>query len=249
MSTTPKMAPPSIAELTRGYLDRSSAQPSEASDGLFEPYEVSASFRPEPRMAWNEAQVAFALFSTGVSETPIPTGWDGLVQRRDSIAAVACCVGNFPQMLQDMGPLMSIDNLTTLRPSPTSATGGEPKANGTWSELVVRAGVARLEGDFDAADQLLNAAQSGSKGEVADLIANERAALAWHRGKCDEAIKIWSSLPESPAVALNRGMAALFSGKAADAVAPLKAALEGFSTESGWHHLASLYLALAQIRN
>ena len=45
-----------------------------------------------------------------------------------------------------------------------------------------------------------------------------------------------------------RGMAALFLGRAAEAVEPLKAAIAGLPETSAWHHLGCLYLALAQAR-
>lgn len=246
-NTSSKRTPPSIAELTRGYLERCVTRPVDVpTAGLFEPYEVSASFRPEPRMAWNEARFGLTLADThqSTSEMAMPNDWNTLVQRRDTIAAVACCVGNFPQLLQDIGPLMSVDDLTMFRPDVPGLPTSEPKLTGTPTERIVRAALARLEGDFDAAQTWLDSIDDDT---MTSLIANERAAVAWHRGDWDTAIAIWNDLPESPMIAFNRGMAALFSGNVTGAIASLGIAVDGLPAESGWQHLANLYLALARI--
>ncbi len=78
--------------------------------------------------------------------------------------------------------------------------------------------------------------------------ANEEAALAWHRGRPEEAAALWQEQPESLPVLFNRGMAALFLGRPGEARAPLSAAIARLPEDSGWHHLACLYLALAEMR-
>ena len=76
--------------------------------------------------------------------------------------------------------------------------------------------------------------------------ANETAALAWHRGHPDEALKLWQAQTPSVPVLFNRGMAALFLGKFADARAALSEAVKQLPEGNGWHHLGHLYLSLAQ---
>jgi len=53
-------------------------------------------------------------------------------------------------------------------------------------------------------------------------------------------------LPDSVPILFNRGMAALFLDRPADARAALRTAVEKIPESSGWHHLGRLYLALAE---
>jgi tetratricopeptide (TPR) repeat protein len=76
-------------------------------------------------------------------------------------------------------------------------------------------------------------------------VANEEAALLWQRGEHAEAARRWGQMPDSVPVLFNRGMAALFLGRPADARAALRQAVERLPEASGWHHLGRLYLALA----
>ena len=76
-----------------------------------------------------------------------------------------------------------------------------------------------------------------------------RAALLWHRGRCEEALAAWTALPDSPAVHFNRGMALLFLGRAAEARPMLAEAVAALPESSGWNALAQLYLALAEIHD
>src|SRR5438270_863579 len=78
----------------------------------------------------------------------------------------------------------------------------------------------------------------------AALRANEEAALLWHRGRYEDAAKMWQTQEDSTAVLFNRGMAALFLGRAADAVTPLTEATRRLPETDAWHHLGRLYLAL-----
>ncbi len=103
--------------------------------------------------------------------------------------------------------------------------------------------VARL---FDAAERLLR----GLKDLPAvwqPVLANEQAALAWQRGDA-RAVGAWQSQPESVPVLFNRGMAALFLGESAEARACLGRAAAQLPEDGPWHHLARLYLALAEMR-
>jgi hypothetical protein len=78
-------------------------------------------------------------------------------------------------------------------------------------------------------------------------LANEEAALAWHRGDCDRAAELWAKLPQSAPACFNRGMSALFRDDAARARAELTQAVSFLPEDDAWHHLARLYLALAGI--
>ena len=72
--------------------------------------------------------------------------------------------------------------------------------------------------------------------------------MRWAQGKPEKAIALWESLPETPAVLFNRGMAALFLNATAKARDLLKKAVAQIPESDGWHHLGRLYLALAEMR-
>ena len=55
-------------------------------------------------------------------------------------------------------------------------------------------------------------------------------------------------MPDNVVTHFNRGMAQLFLGRNAEAVASLTAAVAGLPETSAWHHLGQLYLALARGR-
>src|SRR5437764_1294252 len=76
----------------------------------------------------------------------------------------------------------------------------------------------------------------------------EEAALAWHAGRREEAARLWAGIEGSVPALFNRGMAALFLGKPAAAVAPLRQAVAQLPESSSWHHLGQLYLTLAEMR-
>jgi tetratricopeptide (TPR) repeat protein len=106
----------------------------------------------------------------------------------------------------------------------------------------------RLAKEFDRAEQLfLKEAQVPPEWQSA--CANERAALAWHRGHTQEALASWQSQEENIPVLFNRGMACLFLNKRADARACLQKAVDQLPEDGTWHHLSRLYLALAEMRS
>ena len=84
------------------------------------------------------------------------------------------------------------------------------------AHLLLAAGVLRLARHFDEAQDLLRAAAS-LPAEWQPVRANEEAALAWHRGAADEAAALWQAQPASVPVLFNRGVAALFLDRPAEA--------------------------------
>src|SRR5439155_100188 len=104
-------------------------------------------------------------------------------------------------------------------------------------------------GNFDRAARLLKDHSAEVPAEWKAAWKNEEAAVAWHAGRREEAATSWASCDGEYVPALfNRGMAALFVGKPADAVAPLKQAVSKLPESSSWHHLGRLYLTLAEMR-
>jgi hypothetical protein len=171
--------------------------------------------------------------------------------------AVAMAAGNFPQRVKDVHPLLTRPDPTDLRPTGTEAPVPGLSGLRTWvvreakkgtpEATLLAAGVARALGEQDWAGELLADAEAGCAGGLRAVWENERAALLWHRGRCDKALTEWTAMADTPAVLFNRGMAQLFLGKPSDAKATLTKALAALPEASGWNALAKLYLAVAEI--
>lgn len=240
--TSPITSPttqPSLQDLMVRFLaNRSDAALAavESGEGEVEPHEVAAGFRVDPRAAWTDATNNITA-ATG----SLPPDWATLVSQPAPAFAVPMAAGNFPQRVRDLHPLLTKFEPAELRPSgsqhPTTGLAGLRNwiAKNT-TQPVLAAGLARLIGDFDTAEKLL----------PADA-ANERAALLWHRGRCEEALAAWTAMPDSPAATFNCGMALLFLGRVAEAKPALAAAVAAIPEESGWNALARLYLSVAEI--
>ena len=238
--TTSMSTQPSLEDLMVRFLaSRSDAATAavEHGGGEVEPYEVAAGFRVDPRAAWNDA--TNQLKAAAVQPPP---DWSQIVNQSAAVFAMPMAAGNFPQRVRDLQPLLGEFKPAALRPgeapAPLPGLAGLRNwiAKNAANHPVLAGGLARLIGDFDNAERLL----------PADA-ANERAALAWQRGKCEAALKAWNAMPESPAVLFNRGMALLFLGKIAEAKPALNQAIAAIPEASGWNALARLYLAVAGI--
>lgn len=246
-NTANTSAQPTLEDLMVRFLAaRSDAATAavEPGEGEVEPYEVAAGFRVDPRAAWTDAT---ALFTTGGQApaspvVPLPNDWATLVNQPVVAFAVPMAAGNFPQRVRDLHPLLTRFNPAELRPAinqqPLPGLIGMRSwiAKNATTQPVFAAGLARLIGDYDTADTLIPAAD-----------ANERAALLWQRGRCEEALAVWSGLPETPVALFNHGMALLFLGRIAEAKSVLARAIAAIPETSNWNALARLYLAVAEI--
>ncbi|MFM8270800.1 MAG: hypothetical protein ACKODX_00475 [Gemmata sp.] len=241
-ATTPSNHPSIEALMTRFLANRSDASAVEPGESEVEPYEVAAGFRVDPRAAWLDATSHLTTATAGT--VPLPPEWATLVGQPSSAFALPMAAGHFPQRVKDLQPLLTRfkpDELRpagTLGPLPGFASLRAWLAKNGSAHPRVAAGLARTLGDFDTAAGLL-AGVSGA--------ANELAALNWQTGACAEALATWDALPESPAVHFNRGMARLFLGRTAEARDPLQKAVDAIPETSGWHALARLYLAVAEV--
>lgn len=231
---------PSLEDLTVKFLaSRSDAAAAavEPGEGEVEPHEVAAGFRVDPRAAWTDATT-----NTPAAPVQLPPDWAALVNQPAATFAVPMAAGNFPQRVRDLQPLLNKFTPAELRPSrertPLPGLAGLRGwiAKNRTTQPILAAGLSRLIGDFDTASDLL----------PADA-ANERAALLWQRGECEAALAAWATMPESPEVLFNGGMALLFTGKITDAKAALARAVAAIPEASGWNALARLYLAVAEI--
>jgi hypothetical protein len=247
-------AQPTLADLmTRFLASRSDAAAAavESAGSEVEPHEVAAGFRVEPRTAWADATALLP----GTSAPP--TDWAALVGLPVSVYAVPMALGNFPQRVKDVSPLLGRFDPTALRPSTVATPAPGLSGLRTWvvreakkrtaESALLAAGVARAAGELDWAAELLADAEPLCTGDDRARWENERAALAWHRGDAADALARWEAMPDSPAVRFNRGMTLLFLGRYAEARTELTAAVEALPEGSGWRDLAELYRTLAEI--
>jgi hypothetical protein len=223
----------------------------------------------DPRLAWQEALAAAALLQPAIPvKWIVPPEWPALVAQQEPAVALAFCLGNFPQLVRNVHPLLTREPMA-LRDGPHQPL--NLPALGAWAakdhdapHRLLAAAVLRLAGHLDRAEERL--AMTPSE-EWRALHANEVAALAWHRGQTDKALTLWRQAPDSAPVLFNRGMAALFLGHSlsgagggersehtpaerakSEAVAALREAVAILPESSPWHHLGQLYLALAMTR-
>ena len=117
-----------------------------------------------------------------------------------------------------------------------------------YPHLLLALGTLRLAKHFDAADALIRAHDADVPTPWRAGWENEKAAVAWHAGRHDDARIIWEALEPTVPVLFNRGMAALFVGETSIAKQHLSAALAKLPTSSAWHHLGRLYVTLADLR-
>lgn len=245
---------PTLEQLMAGYLRR---QAEAAEQGLASveggevfPYDAGPVQPVDAKIAWDESLVALSDFGLSGQPTKAPAGWVNLVAQAEPQVAIAFCVGNFPQLVRDFHKLLQHADLPALRPSPAAAT-SDPKlsewaaAASGWPQTIVALGAMRLSRDFDAADRLATQNVPAAWQSAWD---NELAALAWHRGRYDDAIAQWTTQRPSLPVRFNLAMASLFSGQAKSARAGLEAVVGELPESSAWHHLARLYHTLAALR-
>jgi hypothetical protein len=256
------MAPdtPPIADLLARFLSRQAdarnAGIPETPVSEVQPFEAAAFPMVEPRTAWSEAAQAIQMLDPQnvVASVKPPADWAGMVSSPMELLAVPFAAGNFPQLVRDLPTLIKTTKRTDLQPkAPTTNTAPGLE---TWASQAIRRrefpaalmaiGALRLAGDPNA-KVMLEELRPHVPARWASAFANEEAALAWQTGDAGAANEIWSRLPESAPTCFNRGMAALFSDKPAEARAALTQAITMIPEDNAWHHLARLYLALSQM--
>ena len=255
---------PQLSELFLNFLNRpvnaESLHAEVAALGKVEPHEVAVGFRAEPRMAWQEGMEAItSQIPAAQVATASPSEWAGMVVRHSSLPALPFAVGNYPQRVRDLTILVQAKDLGKLRPhgeqtelhsAPGSIRSWVAKQmqKGDTAVGLAAVGVLRAAQDFDLASEYLQTLIKHAKPEWEAVLANEEATILWHRGKAEEAFARWNALPETSVILFNRGMAALFLDRPAVAHESLTKAVKGFADSSAWHHLASLYLAVSEMR-
>jgi hypothetical protein len=253
---------PSLADLMARYLDRQTrahtAGLGAAETAEVVPFEATPVQPVDPRVAWDGAVAALHLFHQGAETDSlrVPAEWPALVSAYEPVVALACCVGNFPQLVRNFYPLLHETDLTGLRPTaarPLPAPGlvasaDEQAAKGEFPGVLLALGLLRLAREFDRAAELVERQRAKVPSTWRAAWANEEAALTWHRSQAEEALALWQAQKESAPVLFNCGMAALFLGRPAEGRAALVRAVDQVAEDNPWHHLGRLYLALAEMR-
>lgn len=250
---------PNLGDLLARYLEKQAdaqAVGITTFDGEVIPYEVGPLQPLDPKLAWDEAQAVLTFHGKASSaRRQAPPHWAQLVSSHESIVAIAFCVGNFPQLVRNFHQVLTQPNLSEIQPdagrpvavdlSSYVAEAGQKKQ---YPQMLIALGALRLAKQFDAAAEFIRTQDASIPAEWRNAWENEKAALAWHAGRSEEARKIWDSLEPTAPVLFNRGMAALFARDSAAANQHLTAAVAQLPPSSAWHHLGRLYLTLAELR-
>jgi tetratricopeptide (TPR) repeat protein len=248
---------PDLARLLAQYLKReaASAPASACLPGEVVPHEASLAQPLDPRLAQEGAASVFRYYqpespSLGVQ---FPPEWQSLVANVEPQLGVPFAAGNFPQLVRDLQSLFRGHDNAGANSNPAAGSPAGSLMN--WAARqqepfgqLLAAGLLRLGRYFPQADETLARAERRLPRELLPALTNERAALAWHRGETEQAAELWMHQPPGVPSLFNRGMAALFLGRAAEARPPLRQVVAQIPEADPWHHLGQLYLALAEIR-
>jgi hypothetical protein len=221
--------------------------------GLVEAYDAVPVRPVDPELAWNDArQVACHFPELAQEQWEVPPVWAMVVAAQEPAIDLALCLGNFPQMVRHLQPLLSGEDLGKLcreqpqgRPLEVAECLQWAQQTNTRTRRLLAYAVGRLARQFPQASDILTQLVSDCRTPGwQTLLANEQAALAWHRGDREEALGQWRTQEESVPVLFNRGMAGLFLGDRAEAHSSLSRAALALPESGPWHHLGQLYLAL-----
>jgi hypothetical protein len=252
-------AQPSLSDLFARYLGRQAAAHAEglapADGGEVMPFDAVPVQPVEPRLAWAEAVAVLGALNlpADAGACPVPPEWPALVASHEPEVALPFCLGNFPQMVRHLPALLHAPDGGPRLPTARGAAvpgliewAERTAGGGKYPQALLAVGVLRLAREFDAAGGLLRSLKTMPP-SWQGVRANEEAALAWQRGDLEQATASWRSQAESVPVQFNRGMAALFQGQPTEARPFLAQAAAQLPDDGAWHHLARLYLALAEM--
>jgi hypothetical protein len=253
MSDTSSGKPLSPAELFTQYLQRQAAAQAEGlgfaeTPDAVEPHDGVPVQPVDPKRAWEDALAVLPHLAANAPSLGVPPEWPALVAAQEPAIAVPFCLGNYPQMVRHLHPLLG-SHLPALRAATsrqaTPALRDWALRTRSYPQVLLAAAVLRTAGDFDTAAELLRA---DAPAQWQALRSNELAALAWQRGDTASALQQWQALGDSVPVLFNRGMAHLFLGERRQGAELLRQVVARLPETSAWHHLAQLYLALAGVQ-
>jgi tetratricopeptide (TPR) repeat protein len=265
MPTTPEhsdSAQTFLAELLGKYIQQKAAAheagfANPENQGDVVPYDAATIQPADAQLAWDEARsvIEYLAPGTDTSSWKVPPDWSNLVAHQGGLTGIPFCLGNFPQEVQAYSSLLQRD--TFLLGKSTASYGISSKLQ-TWLEKaswktlhpspLLAGAVLRLAGEFDQAEQVLDDHKAKMPSEWRAAWANEKAALAWHRGRIEEAAALWQKQAVSAPVLFNRGLADLVLGQPDQAHKELSEAVSQLPENNAWHHLGQVYLAMVDLR-
>src|SRR5579859_4533526 len=105
--------PDSLANLFTRYLQRQITAQADGlaildPDGQALPHEAVPVQPVDPRLAWEDALAVVRHFLKGGDKArwSVPPEWTALVAGQEPAIALAFCLGNFPQMVRNLQPLL-----------------------------------------------------------------------------------------------------------------------------------------------
>jgi hypothetical protein len=227
------------------------------------PHEAAPAQPADPKLAWEESLAVLSFYSPKAKTKTIkpPPDWPALVAAQEPALAVPFCLGNFPQLVRSLQPLLHLNsaahaarlaasakatNVASLATAELIRWADQTEQRRQFPDCLLAVGALRLGRDFDRAEKVLRD-ESDVPADWRPAWENERAALAWHRGQAKEALASWQAQKETVPVLFNRGMASLFTNQRAEGRAFLQKAVAHLPEDSAWHHLGRLYLAVAEM--
>jgi len=249
-----------LTELLAGYLSHRTLAHAEGLASLEPeaevlPYEAGPVQPIDAKLAWDETlYVAASVGLTSVASPP--PHWSSLVAAHEPVVALACALGNFPQMVRHFHTILQSTGLRppvagTSRPSMAATEvldwARKVAASKQYPQLLLAIGTLRLAKQFDDAAKLVQSHDDSVPAGLRTAWDNEKAALAWHQGQAEEASALWHRLEANAVTLFNRGMADLFLGRTNEAQTWLGQAIASLPEDRAWHHLARLYLTLARV--
>ncbi|MCX7702179.1 MAG: hypothetical protein N2039_14985 [Gemmataceae bacterium] len=220
-----------------------------------EPHDSSAGFAADPRSAWRDAVAALRWLGNEPVPGNVspPPGWVSLVAIRFPAVALPFASGHFPQMVRDLSALLRRESKRMSEDGPIDffqrsafiAWVETTTSSGRFPEALLGLGLCRLSGDFDLAERFVAEVSPRVPKSWRAAWDNELAALAWFRGDQRGAEEIWKNLPERPPIVFNRGLAALFTGRAEEARQHFEFVCTQLPEDTSWHQLAEPYSALS----
>jgi tetratricopeptide (TPR) repeat protein len=250
---------PTLGDLLTRYLQKQAdacAVEAAANPDEVTPYDAGPVQPIDPKLAWDEALAVIALSGSSSPQrgTKAPPGWPGLVAGHEPVLALAMCSGNFPQLVRNFHMILQTTDLAALLPqagrslpAPELAAWADDVADRRqFPQVLLALGALRLAKQLTAADAYVARHDVSIPADWRAAWENEKAALAWHAGRAEQALAAWQQQVPSVAVLFNRGMAELFLGQLSAARTHLADAVARLPETSGWHHLGRLYLALAK---
>jgi hypothetical protein len=243
---------PSLDELMSRFLAARTAGPvgDAPTSGEVEPHEAAGGFRPTSAATWEEARAVFGFFGVEPEKLAAPPEWATFTALAQPVAAVPLAAGLFPQRVRTIPTMAGPATAPESLPGLGGLRGWVRQALESRSPttLLVASGIAAGLGDWDDADTALAAAESLCEGKWRAVWENQRAALCWLRGETAEAAKTWKTCDYNPA-AINLGMSKLFAREPGHGSRVLQNASSRLPDDSGWSHLAKLYLSLAKAQD